>query len=70
MIFQEIGQQGVFRISFFYHKINNDPNSSASENLKAVKDLMSKRVNIKADMVNYNFKSMEFPESDQDNQRA
>ena len=31
---------------------------------------MSKRENIKADMVNYNFKSMEFPESDQDNQRA
>lgn len=69
-IFQEQGQEGVFRIKLFYHKINNDPTSSASENLKAVQDLMSKRDNIKVDKVNYNFKSLEFAESDQDNQRA
>lgn len=31
---------------------------------------MSKKENIKTEKVNYNFKSLEFPESDQDNQRA
>ena len=31
---------------------------------------MSKRENIKTDTVNYDFDSIEFPESDQENQRA
>ncbi len=40
-IFDEQGQEGVFRVKLFYHKVNFETISSASDNLQAILDLMS-----------------------------